>query len=75
MVNVAAACTAAAAQGAERVDVALVLELHLAAENALAVRTDGPDVQACAAAAVASASAGCYGSERKLAMGAGEQGA
>ena len=37
VVNVAAACAAAAAQGAERVDVAFVLKLHLAAENALVV--------------------------------------
>ena len=73
VVNIAAACATATAQGAERVDVALVLELHLTAENALAVRTDGPDVQACAAAAVASASAGCYRGEGELAVGAGEQ--
>ena len=37
VVNVAAACAAAAAQGAERVDVAFALELHLTAENGLVV--------------------------------------
>ena len=75
MVNVAAACTAAAAQRAERVDVSFALELHLTAENALVVRADGPDVQACAAAAVAGASAGSNGGEGELAVGVGEQSA